>query len=132
MEERTVQSRVREMAIVASSAELKSFDFAGKRSLVIARSWWIRLPSERFRGFSAVVVPMSVGRDGLLPELGASGAVERLYTLMRSSEDPVARKRLSASPSVGGETARQRIAEAWAAKRKVLEKVMSEPEAAPA
>lgn len=38
MEERTVQSRVREMAMVASSAELKSFDLVGKERCVMARS----------------------------------------------------------------------------------------------
>lgn len=41
---------------------------------------------------------------------------------MRSSELPVARYRLS--DSVGGEMARQRTEEAWAAKRKVSEKVV--------
>jgi hypothetical protein len=38
IEESMVQSRVREMAIVASSALLKSFDFVGKTRLVMARS----------------------------------------------------------------------------------------------
>lgn len=119
MDERTVQSRVREMAMVLSSAALKSLDFVGKCRRVMGRSWWFRLPSERFRGFSAVIVLSKVGTADLA--VFGAGAVERLYRLIRSSELPVARKHFF--DSVGGDRARQRTDEAWAVKRKVSEKV---------
>ena len=119
MEERTVQSRVREMAIALSSAALKSFDFVGKCRRVTARSWWFRLPSERFFGFSDVDVLSKLG--GIAFDPFGGGVVDRLYRFIRSSELPVAKVRLL--DSVGGDRARQRMDEACAAKRKVSEKL---------
>lgn len=76
MEESIVQSRVREMETVASSAALNNFDLVGNCRLVMARSWWVKLPNDLFRGFSTVSVPVRVGRLGLA--LAAGGVVDRL------------------------------------------------------
>lgn len=76
IEESMVQSLVLEIAIVASSAALNSFVLVGNDNLVMARSWWFRLPSDLFLGFSAVAVPVS---EGSFPTaFWGGGAVERL------------------------------------------------------
>ena len=64
-----------------------------------------------------MAAPDSEGKFGL-ELVFDGGAVDKLYTFMRSSEDPVAKNRLSASLPAG-EMARQRIAEACAANRNV-------------
>lgn len=83
----------------------------------MARSWCVKLPSDLFLGFSAVATPDREGKFGLELVFGG-GAVDKLYTLIRSSEDPVASSRLSAS-FAAGEMDRHRIAAVCAAKRKV-------------
>lgn len=111
----TVQSLVRDMAIVLSSAEDNSLDLVGKYSAVMLDEWWSNEPSSRFFGFSKTVVPASFEPIG-------GGAVDRLYKLIRSSVLPLARMILRECSSVdaeGGEIARQRIAEECALKRNV-------------
>ena len=124
MEERSVQSREREMAMVLSSAALKSFDLDGKWSFVTALSWWTRFPSERLRGFSDVLLAIRDGGTvGGFEVCDLDGAVvEMLYRFTRSSELPVARMRFPLS--VAGERAIHRIEEVWAAKRNVSENEM--------
>ena len=74
IDESAVQSRVREMAIVLSSAEEKSLPFAGKCSWVMARSWWRSEPNDLFEGFSEIDV---CAREGsFLLALLTGGAVE--------------------------------------------------------
>jgi hypothetical protein len=74
IEERAVQSRVREMAIVLSSAEEKSLPFAGKCRRVMARSWWRREPKDLLEGFSEIEVCAIEG--SFLEALLTGGAVE--------------------------------------------------------
>ena len=116
----TVQSLVRDMAIVLSSAEDNSLDLVGKYSAVMLDEWWSNEPSSRFFGFSKTVVPASAGIGGFEPIGG--GAVDRLYKLIRSSVLPLARMTFWECLSVdaeGGEIARQRIADECALKRNV-------------
>jgi hypothetical protein len=68
-------------------------------------------------------------RDDWGLRLGGGAEVERVYKFILSSELPVARSRLL--DYVGGDKARQRMAEVWAAKRKVSEKVTSGLESVP-
>ena len=81
----------------------------------------MRFPSDRLLAFSIADEPNRDGRDS--SDLDFGGVVDRLYRLIRSSELPVARMRLSESD--GGDRARQRIEEVCAAKRKVSVKSTS-------
>ena len=120
MVDSTVQSLVRDMAIVLSSAEDNSLDLVGKYSAVMLDEWWSNDPSSRFFGFSKTVVLASVG-IGVFEPMGG-GAVDRLYRLIRSSVLPLARMTFWECLSVdaeGGEIARQRIADECALKRNV-------------
>ena len=120
MVDSTVQSLVRDMAIVLSSAEDNSLDLVGKHSAVMLDEWWSNDPSSRFFGFSKTVVLASVG-IGVFEPMGG-GAVDRLYRLIRSSVLPLARMTFWECLSVdaeGGEIARQRIADECALKRNV-------------
>ena len=71
-----VQSLVREMAMVLSSAAENSLPLAGKSKRVMARSWWVKLPKERLRGFSTTTFVASEGSEGWPLALG--GTVETL------------------------------------------------------
>lgn len=115
--ERAVQSRVRVMAIVLSSAALRSFARVGKYRAVMLEEWWRREPSSLFLEFSVIEIPVRLGILAAIFD-GAGGAVEREYRLMRSSVAPVANVTLFVS-SDRGDTAKQRIADACALKRNV-------------
>ena len=60
--ESTVQSRVRDIATVLSSAALNNLPLVGNCSLVTLRAWCSRLPNSRFLGFSRTLVRDKVGR----------------------------------------------------------------------
>jgi len=118
MVDRTVQSRVREIATVLSSAAEKSLPFVGKCSLVTAREWWSRVPSSRFLGFSTMAVLERAGT--LCRDFVPGGVADMLYRFIRSSEPPVASTRLWFSEDC--EMAKERMEDEWAENRKVSEK----------
>lgn len=77
MEERRVQSRVRVMASVESSAEEKSLVLLGKARAVTGRSWWISVPRLRLAEFEELEMVEDMEAAVLL-EWVVGGAVEML------------------------------------------------------
>lgn len=77
MEESSVQSRLRVMASVESSAEEKSLFLPGKAMAVTGRSWWRRVPRERLAGLEVVEIVAEREAGWLLLEAGG-GEVEML------------------------------------------------------
>lgn len=76
MVERTVQSLVRDTAMVLSSAPDSSFDFVGKYRAFTLAAWWRSDPISRFLGFS-IAAPSAADRR-LGRAAGAGRHVERL------------------------------------------------------
>lgn len=118
MVDRAVQSRVRTMAMVLSSAELSSLLRVGKYRAVMLDEWWSSDPSSLFFGFSVMEPPLREGSLGCSFDDAGGGAVEMEYRFIRSSVLPVASVTLDVS-SDSGEMAMQRIADAWALNRNV-------------
>lgn len=77
---RTVQSRVRAMAIVLSRLAESSLPGFGKERLVTVLAWWSKLPSSRFAvvPFEEDVFAMNGRGAGVGVELVA-GAVEEMW-----------------------------------------------------
>ena len=120
MEERAIQSLVLVMAMVLSSAALRSFALVGKCNAVMLDEWWSKDPNSLFLAFSVMEVPCRLGNLSFEDE-GAGGHSDSEKTLMRSSVLPVASVILPLGLSGMGESARQRMDEECALNRKVSE-----------
>ena len=78
MDESRVQSRVRVMARVESSAEEKSLVFDGKARAVMGRSWCRRVPRLRLAGLDEVEMVEEREVGWVLLGVDVGGEVEML------------------------------------------------------